>query len=102
LNCIIDATFNREKLRKEFRKKLERPNAHVHIVECICPENIIIRRLKARKKGYSDADFSIYKRMKKSYEPIREDHITVDTSQLPLGVISKEIANQISSKKKKR
>jgi predicted kinase len=102
LNCIIDATFNKEKLRKKFKKKLELQDAQVIIVECICPESIVIQRLKARRNDYSDADFTIYRRMKKSYEPIREDHITVDTSQLPLGVISKEIANQISSKKKKR
>jgi hypothetical protein len=38
--------------------------------------------------------------MKKNYEPIREDHITVDTSQSPLRVIAKEIANQISNMRK--
>ena len=102
LNCIIDATFNREKLRKEFKEKLKRPNAHVHIVECICPENFILQRLKARKKGYSDADFSVYEKMKKNFQPIREAHITVDTSQRPLKAIAKEIANQILNKKKGR
>lgn len=100
LNCIIDATFNKEKSRKEFKKKLELPGVRVRIVECICPESIIVQRLRARKKGYSDADFSIYKMMKKNYEPIREDHITVDTSQSPLRVIAKEIANQISNMRK--
>jgi predicted kinase len=95
LNCIIDATFNREKLRIEFRKKLERTDAHVHIIECICPENVIIQRLKARKRGYSDADFSVYKKMKKNFQPIREAHITVDTSKLPLRAIAKGVANQM-------
>jgi predicted kinase len=56
----------KEKLRKEFKKKLELPGVRVSIVECICPESIIVQRLGARKKGYSDADFSIYKRMKKA------------------------------------
>jgi predicted kinase len=100
LNCIIDATFNREKLRKEFKRKLELPDEQVRIVECICQENIIIQRLMARKKGYSDADFSVYKRMKKNFQPIREAHITVDTSQLPLDTIAREIADQISNVKK--
>lgn len=100
LNCIIDATFNKEKLRKEFKKKLKLPGVRVCIVECICPENIVVQRLRARKKGYSDADVLIYKKMKKSYEPIRGDHITIDTSQSPLRVIAKEIANQISNMRK--
>lgn len=100
LNCIIDATFNREKLRKQFKRKLELPDKQVRIVECISQENIIIQRLMARKKGYSDADFSVYKRMKKNFQPIREAHITVDTSQLPLDTIAREIADQISNVKK--
>ena len=56
----------------------------------------------ARKKGYSDADFSVYKRMKKNFQPIREAHISVDTSQLPLDTIAREIANRISNVKKVR
>lgn len=102
LNCIIDATFNREKLRKEFKRKLKLPDEQVRIVECISQENIIIQRLMARKKGYSDADFSVYKRMKKNFQPIREAHITVDTSQLPLDTIARETANRISNVKKVR
>lgn len=102
LNCIIDATFNREKLRKQFKRKLELPDKQVRIVECISQENIIIQRLMARKKGYSDADFSVYKRMKKDFQPIREAHITVDTSQLPLDTIARETANRISNVKKVR
>lgn len=102
LNCIIDATFNREKLRKEFKRKLKLPDEQVRIVECISQENIIIQRLMARKKGYSDADFSVYKRMKKNFQPIREAHITVDTSQLPLDTVAREIVNRISNVKKVR
>lgn len=102
LNCIIDATFNREKLRKQFKRKLELPDEQVRIVECISQENIIIQRLMARKKGYSDADFSVYKRMKKNFQPIREAHITVDTSQLPLDTIARETAKRISNVKKVR
>lgn len=102
LNCIIDATFNREKLRKQFKRKLELPDEQVRIVECISQENIIIQRLMARKKGYSDADFSVYKRMKKNFQPIREAHITVDTSQLPLDTIARETANRVSNVKKVR
>lgn len=102
LNCIIDATFNREKLRKQFKRKLKLSDEQVRIVECISQENIIIQRLMARKKGYSDADFSVYKRMKKNFQPIREAHITVDTSQLPLDTIARETANRISNVKKVR
>ena len=57
------------------------PSEKMYIVECSCPENITISRLKNRKNDYSDANISIYKRMKGIYEPVRGEHITVDTSQ---------------------
>lgn len=66
------------------------------IIECICPEEIIISRLKNRKKGYSDADESIYKLIKAKYEPIEEKHITVDTSQSLRKIIT-EIKDKIKN-----
>ena len=40
----------KEKLRKEFKKKLKLPGVWVCIVECICPESTIVQRLRARKR----------------------------------------------------
>ena len=42
----------------------------MHIVECLCPENITIY-VKNRKNDYSDANISIYNRMKNVYEPVK-------------------------------
>jgi predicted kinase len=70
---------------------------HIYIVECICPEEIVISRLKSRKRGFSDADVDVYRKMKRLYEPVREEeedreeedgkkkwsHIVIDTSQDP-------------------
>ena len=54
----------------------------VHIIECICPEDIVLSRLRQRKQDYSDADFSVYRKMKRIYEPVKVEHMTVDTSML--------------------
>jgi predicted kinase len=54
----------------------------IRIVECVCPEDIVIARLKARRHDYSDANFSVYKKMKRVYERVKEKHITVDTSKI--------------------
>jgi predicted kinase len=48
-------------------------------MECSCPENVAISRLKERKNDYSDADIEIYQKMKKIYEPVKGRHITIDT-----------------------
>ena len=81
VNCILDATFNTEYSRKKLKDRISIPDEQFCIVECTCPEHVIISRLKDRKDDYSDADITIYRRMKTIYEPVRGAHITVDTSQ---------------------
>lgn len=101
INCILDATFNTENSRKEVRKKLGLYQEQICIVECICPEDIVISRLKDRKKDYSDADISIYKKIKRIYEPIKGEHIILDTNQQLSKPNAKEIVSQILKKKSK-
>jgi predicted kinase len=84
VNCILDATFNTEESRRTAVEKLANVSSEqIYIVECVCPEDIVISRLKARKGDYSDADIDIYRKMKQLYEPVkeRERHIVIDTSQ---------------------
>jgi predicted kinase len=95
INCIIDATFNKERSRTQLKNKLMLPEEELFMVECICPEDTIVSRLKTRKNDYSDADLRIYKRMKKTYEPILEDHLVIDTSQSSSKTNAMEIAGQI-------
>ncbi len=80
-NCILDATFNKEYSRNQVKNKLKVSEDQFFIVECTCPEKIIFSRLKNRKEDYSDADVSVYQKMKKIYESVKGKHITVDTSQ---------------------
>ncbi|MDQ3838709.1 MAG: AAA family ATPase [Thermoproteota archaeon] len=97
VNCILDATFNTEESRRQARQKFADITVEqICIVECICPENIVISRLKARRGDYSDADIEIYKKMKQVYEPVKEKyrHIVADTSQDPR-VNAEEIKNCI-------
>jgi predicted kinase len=96
INCILDATFNTENSRRELKKSLNlSSSSQINIVECTCPEHITISRLRSRKNDYSDADISIYKRMRSIYQPIKEKHIVVDTSQQSTYMNAREIANQL-------
>jgi predicted kinase len=80
-NCILDATFNKEYSRNQVKNMLKVSEDQFFIVECTCPEKIVFSRLKNRKDDYSDADALVYQKMKKIYEPVKDKHITVDTSQ---------------------
>jgi predicted kinase len=86
INCILDGTFNSEESRKKAIRTLASVSPdQIYIVECRCPEDIVISRLKARKGDYSDADIGIYKKMKQLYEPVKDKdtqrHIVADTSR---------------------
>jgi hypothetical protein len=80
-NCILDGTFNRKRSRDEAIEKLDSEKNDIYIIECICPEDIIFSRLQSRKRDYSDADLSVYLKMKNFYEKVSEKHLTIDTSK---------------------
>jgi len=96
-NIILDATFNKEDSRNKVKQRIRVPQDEFFIIECVCPENIIFSRIKNRKEDYSDADISVYKKMKKIYEPVKADHITVNTSLNITGNV-KNIASLLRSK----
>ena len=82
-SCILDATFNLEKSRIEVKEILSLDEKEFKIIECHCPEQIIISRLNKRKNDFSDAGTSIYFKMKKIYQPVQMPHIDIDTSKEP-------------------
>jgi predicted kinase len=82
-NCILDATFNKEYSRIEVKKKLGIQDKKFFVIECLCPENIVIPRIKDRRDDYSDAGIEVYQKMKKIYEPVKGKHLTIDTSLNP-------------------
>jgi len=98
VNCILDATFNRERSRSQVKRSLKISESQIHIVECVCPEEVVFARLHSRKEDYSDADFAVYKKMKKIFEPIRVPHIVVDTRN-PQGQNAKIVMRKISGTK---
>lgn len=97
-NCILDATFNREESRVDVKKKLGIHDKDFFVIECTCPEEVIIPRLRERKDDYSDAGVDVYQKMKKIYESVKGEHITVDTTldpQINAKLVSKKILNSI-------
>jgi hypothetical protein len=97
VNCVLDATFSKERSRQEIRNKLKPCSEDIRIIECICPEDIVIARLNRRKHDFSDANFSVYKNMKRIYELVKEEHVTVDTSKISkieIEIIAKNILNR--------
>ena len=98
VNCVLDATFNANRSRKEVIRRLSLKQGEISIIECVCQEDIIFSRLKSRRDDYSDADISVYNKMKKIFEPITQPHIIVDTSDNLLSQKAIEIAKVLNRK----
>lgn len=85
-NVVCDATFYKKKTRGEMRAAAERAGSEIAIVKCVLDERIVEERMEKRKLegSESEADFSVYLKVKALFEPIEGEFIEVDTS-LPLG-----------------
>jgi predicted kinase len=94
IDCVLDATFNRERSRREVENKLRLDNVQLYVIECTCPEDVVLERLRNRKNDYSDADYSVYAKMKNIYEPVQGRHLDVDTS-LPFEVNLQKILSYV-------
>jgi hypothetical protein len=79
-SVVIDGTFYRKALRKRFIDISKGLKVPIKIVECVCGENVVEKRMGCRRGDPSDADFCVYKKVKSQWEPIKEKHITVDTT----------------------
>jgi len=77
-NVVLDAVFGRETERKKAKILAKQLNTDFKIIEIICKEKIIKRRIGKRVGDESDADFSIYLKLKDLLEPITEKHIIID------------------------
>jgi len=80
-NVVIDATFYKKSLRKRARTIADKIGTEFKIVECVCPERVVKERIAKRTRDASNADFEVYKKIKKIYEPIEEEHIIVNMNQ---------------------
>lgn len=67
VNCLLYGTFNTEEARRQAIDKIGIRPDKFRIVECVCPEDVVIARLQSRKDGFSDADVSVYRKIKEIY-----------------------------------
>lgn len=85
-SVIVDATFRRISDRQRFRQCTEEAGASVCLVFTDALEEIILKRLSARKDNpdqFSDGRPEIYRSMCESFEwpdPLQEPYLTVSTA----------------------
>lgn len=83
---ILDATNLAERHRERLYNIAELLNARLVLVRVEAPPELVRERLKARLKhgrreDNSDADWTVYQKMKPTVQRINRNHFVVDTSQ---------------------
>ena len=91
---LLDATNLVEFHRERLYRIAERVEAKLVLISIEAPVKTVRRRLKARfsalePKDHSQADWSIYKRMRTTAQPIGRSHYVVDTSRDTTPVLEK-------------
>lgn len=79
-NVILDGTFYTKALRQRAKEVGKTFSENVYFVYCETPEELLKERIDKRKDKFSDADYSVYLKMKKIFEEFEDDVIIIDTS----------------------
>lgn len=74
-DVVLDGTFYSEILRRQFIKAAGKVSK-VFIIQVTAEEELILERVH-RKRPDSDADFAVYKKLKKEWEEITTPHLTL-------------------------
>lgn len=91
---ILDATNLSERYRERLYHIADRLEVKLILVRVEAPPDVVYQRLKTRAEGVnpenkSDADWSVFQRMKPTVEHIRRNHFAVDTSRDITPVLAK-------------
>jgi predicted kinase len=80
-SVVLDATFFRKEYRDMMRKIGKKAGTEIFVIRCVLGEEETKKRLSERKTDVSDADYEIYLKLRKTFEPISGAHLRVNTSE---------------------
>jgi predicted kinase len=75
-NLVLDGTFYKESLRKQFQHESKE---RLWFIEVIADESTIRSRLM-KPRAYSEADFEVYKKLKSEWEPMKQPHLIIQST----------------------
>ncbi|AZQ14932.1 AAA family ATPase [Halorubrum sp. PV6] len=78
-SVVLDATFADAQFRADAREVGESDAGSFTLVEVICEESVVKRRIE-RRDGISDADFEVHLQFKREFDEIDADHVVIDNA----------------------
>jgi predicted kinase len=95
-SLVLDATFYKTQTRNKFTEEIKDAGTIV-IVEIIADEALIKERMKTPRED-SEADFTVYKVIQQQWEPIREQHLILQSTNDNIESMLKTAINYLHSK----
>ncbi len=77
-NVVLDATFHNNETRETFMQAGKKKD-RICFIEITASEDLIQRRLQ-KEREYSEADFEVYKLIRRQWEPLNEPHLMVEST----------------------
>jgi predicted kinase len=78
-SVVVDATFYRQAMRDLFSDMAKDESGEVRFIEVVADEALIRERLR-KPRIYSEADFSVYERVKDEFEEITAPHLKLQST----------------------
>ena len=79
---IVDGTFYRKSLRDRFMALGEQYGRQARLISCHAAESTIRERV-SKKRPYTEADFSVYEKVRANFEPLTKEHLVIHTDLEP-------------------
>ena len=95
-DTVLDGTFYKNDIREKFKQA---GNNHVTFIEVQAQESLIQQRLKEPRKD-SEADFNIYKLVKKQWEPLQEAHLILQSTNNNINAMLQSAINYLENDKR--
>lgn len=80
---VVDSTFFKESIREPFRTLAAECKVKLYWIEIRASERSIRERVQTPRPD-SEADFSVYEKIRDAYEPLREPHLALWSDEMSL------------------
>ena len=95
-SLVIDGTFYRQDIRSHFKKLADDLHVDLRWIEVKAEESLIQKRVD-ENRPHSDADFEIYKLIKKQYAPFTAPRLSLQSSNDNVDEMLKEAMNYLTA-----
>lgn len=87
---IVDGTFSSKIYRFMFNKYSWEQERSLYYIEMKAAESEIKKRMK-EDRAYSEADYSVYEKMKKAFDYMPEEHLVIQSDELEINEMREKV-----------